>query len=244
MEARAAVVVSRDAGAKAGRHPASWRSPAPTAGTTRGARLIVVRSPRAIELRAAAGGKHRSRGQVERPAYSPAGLTRCRRGPDCGGLAGCNFDRRVSERRSRQSRWRSLTPVRRLGGEDADLCLEGSHCAVGAIVSARVGDADAAKYQAVMDAFVDQGLTSAPDAAQRKSGWTACNQRRSRNGFDEVVRETVRSTRMVPAKATCSLRRASTRLGCMTELCLVNRRRKIKRAQGPIPGSCYVLLRS
>ena len=74
-------------------------------------------------------------------------------------------------------RWRAaqradigaLTQHAGLSKEDADLYAEGLRRG-GAVVSARVGDADAARYQAVMD----RSSVKASDRADayRKSGWT------------------------------------------------------------------------
>jgi hypothetical protein len=80
----------------------------------------------------------------------------------------------------------ALTQQAGLSKEDADLYAEGLRRG-GAVVSARVGDADAARYQAVMD----RSSVKASDRADayRKSGWTTYNPTARPYSADEVVKE-------------------------------------------------------
>ena len=73
-----------------------------------------------------------------------------------------------------------------LSKEDADLYAEGLRRG-GAVVSARVGDADAARYQAVMDRSSVK-ISDRADA-YRKSGWTTYNPTARPYSVDEVVKE-------------------------------------------------------
>jgi len=80
----------------------------------------------------------------------------------------------------------ALTQQAGLSKEDADLYAEGLRRG-GAVVSARVGDADASRYQAVMD----RSSVKASDRADayRKSGWTTYNPTARPYSVDEVVKE-------------------------------------------------------
>ena len=153
---------------------ASWQA-TPTTGTTRRPRCFMNWMAQTIELRvraatgggigAAAGGAAgllAGLGLIAIPGVGPvvaagwlvATLTGALAGGATGGMIG------------------ALTQHAGLSKEDADLYAEGLRRG-GAVVSARVGDTDAARYQAVMD----RSSVKASDRADayRKSGWTQYN---------------------------------------------------------------------